>query len=211
MIIIDGIKQGSIEWLKCRANKITSSRFGDLMKSGRNGKESETALTYIAQLTAEALLGEPLDTYKSKDMVWGNETEPQARAFYELARGVDVRQVSFIQHDNPLIGASPDGLVGNDGMVEIKCPKTHTQVKRFLNNTGLPDEYKYQVYGQLWVAEREWNDFVSFDPRLDTVAAFVPTRVYRDEIIIKPMAEKILNYADLLAESIEKASRPLEW
>lgn len=211
MKIIDSIQQNSYEWLSLRAGKLTSSRFGDLMRKGRGGKPSETALSYIAQLTMEVITGEPYTIPPTKDILWGTETEPQAIAFYELATENEVRKIAFIQHDNDLIGSSPDGLIGSTGGLEVKCPKTYTQIKRFLNQTGLPPEYEWQVYGQMYVGELEWVDFVSFDPRIETTACYVRTRVYRDETKIKLLSESLNTHSEILSESIVRASKPVEW
>lgn len=211
MIIYDSFKQGSEEWKNIRLAKITSSRFKDAVKTARGGGISETLLSYIAELTAERLTGEQTYFYENKDILHGKETEDQARSFYELISGNTVRQVAFVQHENPYIGSSPDGLIGINGGLEIKCPKTATQLKRFLNNIGLPKECEDQVFGQMWVSELEWVDFVSFDPRFEGAASYLSTRVYRDEKIINDLSQKILTAADLLHESIELASKPLEW
>jgi putative phage-type endonuclease len=190
MIIHENMQQGSDDWLQLRLGKITASRIKDVMSNGRNDKPSVTSKSYMVELVADILKGEPSPFYESKSMQWGTETEPQACAMYELKEDVDVRHVAFIEA-NDFLGVSPDGLVGKDGMLEIKCPNTTTQIKRFIDNVGLPSDYKPQVQCQLWVSEREWCDFVSFDPRIDVNAGYIRTRVYRDDDYISLMNKKV--------------------
>jgi putative phage-type endonuclease len=197
MKIIDNIEQGSHDWLMCRLGKVTGTGFSKVISNGRGGAISKTSQTYMVELLAEILRGEPSPFFMNDAMRWGSDTEPQARAMYELRHGVDVRQVAFIEH-NDFVGVSPDGLVGDDGMIEIKCPDTKTQIVRYLDSIGLPSDYEAQVQGQLWVSEREWCDFVSFDPRIDVDASYIETRVYRDEDYIKRLESKVSDFVDEL-------------
>lgn len=184
MRIIYDVEQGSEEWLMMRLGKLTASKFADVMSKGRGDKPSKTRESYIYQLAAEILTGQPVESFKNSAMEWGNECEPAARAAYELANDVDVIQCAFIELSDR-VGVSPDGLVGEDGLVEIKCPNTTTQLKRFISGE-FPKEYMAQVQGQMWVSGREWCDFVSFDPRIDGDAGYFQVRVARDiDYIIK--------------------------
>jgi len=136
-------------------------------------------------------------------MEWGTATEPQARAMYELMQCVDVEEVAFIKVDNKPVGCSPDGLVGSDGLVEFKCPKTTTQLETYLSGK-MPSSHKAQVQGQIWVSEREWCDFVSFDPRVEGVSGYLCTRIERDDKYIQELSEKVYQFVDDLGEMIEK-------
>ena len=128
-------------------------------------------------------------------MKWGTETEPQARSMYSVNNDfVVVKEVAFVEH-NKFIGISPDGLVGDDGLLEIKCPNTTTQIKRALSDDYAAD-YKAQIQMQLWVTERKWCDFVSFDPRLDCAAGYLQQRVYRDEEYIEEMKIKVYAFVE---------------
>jgi hypothetical protein len=122
-------------------------------------------------------------------MRWGTETEPQARAMYELMTGNEVKEVAFMEL-NAFVGMSPDGLVGEDGLVEIKCPNTTTQLKRALSDC-FHEDYKAQIQMQLWVSDRKWCDFVSFDPRIEIDSQILIERVERDEDFINNMKEKV--------------------
>lgn len=203
MHIIESIEQGSSEWLELRLGKVTASKFKDVMTNGRGNKPSATAKSYMIKLVAEILRGEPMPFFESDAMKWGTETESQARAMYELKNDVEVKEVAFVQL-NDFVGVSPDGLVGDDGLLEIKCPNTETQIKRFLDDVGLPSDYEAQVQGQLWVTGREWCDFVSFDPRIDVEASYIQTRVYRDEEYISKLEEKVSIFVEEMKLMINK-------
>jgi putative phage-type endonuclease len=188
MNIIKEMEQGSDEWLSLRLGKVTASKMSDVLSKGRGTAPSKTAETYMMELLAERLTGESKPFFENDAMRWGTETEPQARFMYELKSGNKVEEVAFIERDE-FTGVSPDGLIGDDGMIEIKCPTTITQIKRALTDDYSKDYYA-QIQMQLWVAERQWCDFLSFDPRLDVDAGYLLQRVERDEEFIKNMEEK---------------------
>tara|TARA_Y100000310_G_C20679575_1_gene815119 strand:+ start:2005 stop:2616 length:612 start_codon:yes stop_codon:yes gene_type:complete len=181
--------QGEDEWLQTRLGKVTASRFKDVISKGRGNAPSKTREAYMLQLVAELLTDQPQDNFTNAAMEWGTETEPQARATYEFASGLDVVEVGFITHSEH-IGVSPDGLIGDNGLLEIKCPKTTTHLQRVRGGV-FPTEYKAQVQGQLWVSEREWCDFVSFDPRIVGPSSYFCIRVNRDEDYIKELESKV--------------------
>jgi len=189
MNIIDKMEQGTEEWLVLRLGKVTASKVKDVLTKGRGNAPSKTAETYMMELIAEKLTGQSKPFFENDSMRWGTETEPQARSMYSVNNDfVDVSEVAFIEY-NEFIGVSPDGLIGDDGMLEVKCPNTTTQLKRALSDDYSAD-YKAQIQMQLWVADRKWCDFLSFDPRLDCAAGYLQQRVYRDEDYINEMKEK---------------------
>lgn len=202
MEIIRDIEQGSQEWLDLRLGKVTASKFSDVISKGRGTAPSKTRHSYMMQLVAERVTGLQQDSFTNSAMEWGNETEPQARAMYELNSGNEVEEVAFILHDE-FIGVSPDGLAGKDGLLEIKCPKTTTQLERYLKGE-FPSTYKAQVQGQLWVSEREWCDFVSFDPRIAGPSSYFCIRVERDEEYIKDLESKIAIFLGEMNEMIKR-------
>ena len=205
MNIIKSCDQGSLEWLSLRLGKVTASRMSDVLSNGRGAAPSKSAETYMMELIAEKLTGQSKPFFENDAMRWGTETEPQARAMYQINNDfVNVEEVAFVEH-NEFIGISPDGLIGEDGLLEIKCPNTTTQLKRALSDDYSAD-YKAQIQCQLWVTEREWCDFVSFDPRLDCKASYLQQRVMRDEKFIKEMQEKTYLFVDKMNELIEKLS-----
>lgn len=198
MNIITEIEQGSAAWLALRLGKVTASRMKDVLSKGRGTAQSKTAETYMMELLCERLTGESKPFFENDAMQWGTATEPQARAMYELMSGNTVKEVAFVEH-NEYIGISPDGLIGDDGLIEIKCPTTITQVRRALTDNYSKDYYT-QIQCQLWVTEREWCDFLSFDPRLDIAASYLLQRVERDDHFIDAMREKTYLFVETMNE-----------
>lgn len=165
------IIQKSDQWFAARCGKFTGSRFADVLaKSKKDGKPLKARQDLIWQLAAERIQGYQPQGASSYSMQWGNDAEPIARQAYELKTGEFVTEEGFIQHpEYDFVGISPDGVIGDDGLLEIKCPKSpEIHLQRFLN--GVPDEYVPQIQGALWVTGRQWIDFVSFDP--DTADEF---------------------------------------
>ena len=203
MNIIETCEQGSDAWHKIRLGKITASRVKDVLTKGRGTSPSKTAESYMMELIAEILTGNSKPFFENDAMRWGTETEPQARAMYAVNNDfVDVKEVAFVEH-NEQVGISPDGLIGDDGLFEAKCPNTTTQLKRALSDSYSSD-YKAQIQMQLWVTEREWCDFVSFDPRLNCGASYLQERVYRDEEYINDMKIKVYAFVDEMNARIQK-------
>ena len=177
MKIIKDIEQGSQEWHNLRLGVVTASRVKDVMTKGRGNSVSKTAESYMYELLAELMTGSAKPFFENDAMRWGTETEPQARAMYEIRNNVDVQQVAFIKSGEcSNLGVSPDGLICDDGLIEIKCPTTITQLKRSQSEKPYSDYYD-QIQCQLWVSNRKWCDFVSFDPRLDIEAGYIQVRV----------------------------------
>ncbi len=200
MEIITGVEQGSDEWLEMRLGWITASKFKDVIAGGAG----KTRKAYMYQLAAEAITDERVDSYSNEYMEWGTATEPQARAMYEFDTGNSVDEVSFVKYKHEhKIGISPDGLIGDDGGIEIKCPKTTTQIETFLSGK-MPSIHRAQVQGSLWVTGRKWWDFVSFDPRIDGDASYFRVRIERDEDYIAELEEKCLKFELELIAMIDK-------
>lgn len=199
---MDEIVQGSAEWLAIRCGKVTASRVADVIAKTKTGYGASRA-NYMAELIAERLTGAPAEKFISGPMAWGTEKEPEARALYEFLTDAEVNQVGFVPH--PTIsdsGASPDGLVGNDGLVEIKCPNTATHIETLLGSTGA-SKYLTQMQWQMACTGRQWCDFVSYDPRLpDSMRLFV-TRIVRDDALIEELSAEVGKF---LAELDEKVS-----
>lgn len=203
MEIITDIEQGSEEWHELRYGWVTASKFKDVMASGRGGAESKTRKAYMLQLAAECLSDMRVETYTNEYMEWGTQAEPQARSMYEFESGNRVDQVAFIRHGTLKVGCSPDGLIGDGGMIEIKCPKSTTQIETFLSG-DMPSQHKPQVQGQLWVSGREWCDFLSFDPRINGKAGYFLKRVHRDDDYIKKIEQKVCEFCTELFDLIEE-------
>jgi putative phage-type endonuclease len=199
--IITTMEQGSAEWLAMRLGKVTASKMKDVMSNGRGGAPSKMSESYMMELIAERLTGESKPFFENDAMKHGTETEPQARSMFELREGLDVEEVAFIEL-NEYVGMSPDGLIGDDGLIEIKCPNTSTQIKRALSDDYAAD-YKDQIQMQLWVSERKYCYFLSFDPRLDCEAGYLLQKVERDEEYIKKMADKTAAFVTKMNELLD--------
>lgn len=183
------IVQRTDEWFNARLGKATASRFNDIMV----GEKYAGWRNYKAQLVTERLTGIPADSYTSIPMQWGIDNEPLARLMYMLKTGNDVEECGFFAHERLEAGASPDGLVGRDGILEIKCPNTATHIQT-LKTGQIPKEYIAQVQGQMWLTGRHKADFVSFDPRLPENAKIIIIPVGRDHGYIEKLEAKIIQF-----------------
>ena len=188
------IEQGTDEWKKARLGHVTASCVADVMSKGREGKESEIRAKYRMKLVAERLTKESQDSYSNSYMEWGTEQEQFAAIAYEVAKDVLVEKTGFWKHPTiQWLGVSPDRLVGDDGLVEIKCPATTTHLGYLLDGK-VPTKYVKQIQCQLWVTGREWCDFVSFDPRLTKRQQLFIVRCTRDEKLIKQMEQDVVQF-----------------
>lgn len=185
--------QGSDDWFQARLGLPTASRFATVMAKG----EGKTRNEYMRKLAGEILTGEPMDSYTNAHMERGKEMEDEARKAYAFVTDADIRRVGFIV--NGMKGGSPDSLIGDNGGLEIKTALPHIQIERLLRNE-LPPEHKAQVQGNLWVAEREFWDFVSYWPRLPMMTV----RVFRDDIYIANLASEIERFNDELLTMVER-------
>jgi len=198
MEIIRDLEQGTPEWFAIRLGVITGSKFKDVLSKG----QGKTRKAYLYQLAAEIVTGAAEESFTNQYMQWGTENEPAARSMYEFQNDADVDEVCFIKRDEA-IGVSPDGLVGEYGLVEFKCPKTTTQIETFISGK-MPTAHKAQVQGQIWVAEREWCDFVSFDPRIDGEASYCCYRQEKDSEYIKALEEACYLFSDELQTLVKQ-------
>ena len=193
-MIIHTCEQRSPEWYAIRAGKITSSIIADVMAGGKG----ITRRNAMIKLIAERMTGIcDQNGYSNGYMQWGIEHEPEAKDHYEALNFVNVRQVGFVEMDE-WVGCSPDGLVGEDGLIELKCPASHTHIEYILADR-CPPEYVKQIQHQLWVTGRQWCDFLSYDPRLKEKPMFVK-RVERDESKIQEIAESVGQFIEELKE-----------
>ncbi len=196
--------QGTDDWLQARVGKITASRFSDVLAKTKSGV-SKTRQSYMYDVIAEKMTMQPAESFTNQYMQWGTQTEPLAREFYQSTIQDEIEQVGFVEL-NESVGCSPDGLVGSSGLLEIKCPKTTTQIQRWIDG-GFPSEYQAQVQGQLWICNREWCDFVSFDPRILTDKKMFKVRVRRDEAFIKTLKTEINQFIEEMNAIIEKLNK----
>lgn len=193
--MIHTCEQGTPEWLSLRAGKVTGSRISDVLATIKKG-EAATRRNYRTEILVETLTGIPVDQFVSKEMQWGTDQEPFARAAYELHQDVMVSTVGFAVHPFiPRFGASPDGLLGEDGLVEIKCPNTSTHLEYLLAGV-VPSDYEPQMLAGMACTGRAWCDFVSFDPRLPAHLQLFVRRFHRDELKIADMEGKVLKFLE---------------
>jgi putative phage-type endonuclease len=188
--MIDDIKQGGEEWKRLRLGRVTASRVADLMAKTKSGPSASRA-NYMAQLIAERLTDTVADTFTNAAMQHGTETEPEARDAYSFYQAALIDQVAFVQH--PRIehaGCSPDGLVGTDGLVEIKCPQTATHLETLLGQ-AVPSKYVLQMQFQMACTGRKWCDFASYDPRMPENMRLFVKRLNRDDVVIKEIDDAI--------------------
>ena len=172
------MEQRTDEWYAARLGRATASNFGKVLAKIKTGEAADRR-NYRAQLVIERLTGNRQEGYSNAAMQWGTEQEPFARIAYMADRGLDVQEIGFIQHETLMAGCSPDGLIGTDGLIEIKCPVSATHIET-LKTQHMPLEHMPQVQGQMWIAGREWCDFVSYDPRMPEKLQMFVQRVPRD-------------------------------
>lgn len=187
------IIQGSTEWLALRCGKVTASRVSDVVAKTKSGPAASRA-NYMAEIIAERLTGEPAERFTNAAMQWGTEKEPEARSSYEFYRNVAVKEIAFVHHPKiDASGASPDGLVGEDGLVEIKCPNTATHLETLLGQM-VPSKYVNQMQWQMACSGRQWCDFVSYDPRLPESMRLFIKRMPRDDKRITELETEVAGF-----------------
>jgi putative phage-type endonuclease len=200
------IEQGTPEWFAQRLGKVTASRVADVIAKTKTGY-STSRDNYMAQLVCERLTGTVAESFTNAAMQWGTDNEPLARAAYEAKMDVLVDEVAMITHPRiEQAGASPDGLVGEDGLVEIKCPNTATHIDTLLTQT-VPGKYVTQMQWQMSCTGRKWCDFVSFDPRMPKELQLFIKRVQRDDDYIKMLEEEVIKFLKELNDKIEKLNK----
>lgn len=188
------VEQNSDEWFALRRGKFTASTFKDLFM-GENTQGYKDAIYKVA---FERLTNTSPESFTNEYMQRGTELEPEARAWYEFEKNVEVIKAGFFEY-NDWIGASPDGLVGEDGLLEIKCPKYSTMMD-YLIKKELPKTYYYQVHGQLLVTDRQWCDFLAYHPSLPKFVL----RVERDKKIDDEILDKLFKAIKEVEQIITK-------
>ena len=188
------VDQNSDEWFALRRGKFTASTFKELFM----GKDTQGYKDAIYRVAFERLTNQSPESFTNEYMQRGTELEPEARAWYEFEKEVDVESGGFFSY-NDWIGASPDGLIGDSGLIEIKCPKFSTMMD-YLIKKELPKNYYYQVHGQLFVTDREWCDFIAYHPSLPKFVL----RVNRDKEVDKEILEKLFKAIKEVEQIINK-------
>ena len=199
------MEQRTEEWFAARLGKVTASRVADVIAKTKSGY-SASRDNYMAQLICERLTGQQGESFTNAAMQWGTETEPLARSAYE-AHAEMVEEVGFVQHPRiEMAGASPDGLVGLFGMLEVKCPNTATHIDTLINST-VPTKYITQMQWQMRCCDKQWCDFVSFDPRLPLDLQLFIKRVEYDAEYVAMLEKEVNQFLDELVNKIKKLPR----
>ena len=187
------VEQGTPEWHQLRLGKVTASRVADILARTKTGP-SASRQNYLIELALQRTTGIIAESYSNAAMEWGTQTEPQARVAYEVTTNNFVDQLAFVDHPSiDWFGCSPDGLVSDRGLVEIKCPNSTTHWEYFKFNRP-PQKYVIQMQAQMAVTGRDWCDFISFDPRMPERSQLLIVRVDRDEAFIAEMEKQIKQF-----------------
>ncbi|MPX79047.1 lambda exonuclease family protein [Moraxella catarrhalis] len=195
------MQQRTDEWFNARIGKITASRIKDIDAKPKSGKALNSVLLTVL---AERLTGVQLQNFVNAAMQWGIDNEPNAIKAYEWQYFTEVEPCGLIDHPTiPMSGASPDGLVGDDGQIEIKCPNTETHLNTIITGK-IPSEYLPQITWQLACTGRDWCDFVSYDPRLEPKLQIHIIRVYRGDLDIAGLEQKVIQANEIINEHLEK-------
>jgi putative phage-type endonuclease len=200
------IEQGTDAWKAERCGKVTASRIADLMAKTKNGWGASRA-NYLAELVAERLTGAPAERYINAAMQWGTDTEAEARAAYQFETTTLVERVGFIPHPTiAMCGASPDGFVGSDGLLELKCPLTSTHIETLLGREA-PSKYVLQMQWQMACTGRQWCDFASFDPRMPEHMRLFICRVRRDADKISEITGAVNEFLKELDDKVTELTK----
>lgn len=197
------MEQRSPEWFAARCGKVTASRLYDVMARTKSGYAASRQ-NYMAELICQRLTGKPEEGFTNAAMMRGTELEPVAREMYALNEfDAVISEVGLIDH--PTIAgfaASPDGLVNDDGLIEIKCPNTWTHLQTL--KTGVPKyQYLLQMHAQMMCTGRKWCDFVSFDDRLPPELAYFKTRINFDEVLAEEIEQEVVKFLTELETEIQ--------
>lgn len=195
--------QRTDEWHAARLGKVTASRLSDVIARTKTGWGASRA-NYMAELVAERLTGQPAERFISAAMKRGTEVEPEARAAYSWHVDMDIQEVGFVAHNRIRdTGASPDGLVGDNGLVELKCPETATHIDTLLG-AAIPDKYIVQMQWQMACTGRMWCDFASYDPRMPEEMRLFVKRIERDNTRIAELENLVIEFLGELSVKVEK-------
>ena len=197
------IIQRTDAWQQARCGKVTASKVADILAKTKSGPAASRK-NYLAQLVCERLTGVKAEGFKSAEMQWGIDHEAEARALYVTQTFNEVKEVGFVDHPSvKMAGCSPDGLVGDDGLIEVKCPNTATHIETLISGEA-DKKYFAQMQMQMACTGRKWCDFVSYDPRLPVDLMLFIKRVPRDEAYIAEMEAEITAFLAELDETVEK-------
>ena len=198
------MEQRTNEWDQARLGNATASKINDIVAKTKDGKAAASRKNYAVRLALERLTGNKTVSFQNSEMLWGVEKEPLARAAYEASRGVLAMEEGYVTHPTiPHSGASPDGLVGDDGLVEIKCPNEATHLENLMRGSADP-QYMNQMLWQMACTDRKWCDFVSYDPRFPEHLQMVVYRVNHDAEKINQLENEVVKFLGEVDAIVEK-------
>lgn len=199
----DNMEQRSDEWFTARLGKVTASRISDVLAKTKNGY-SASRINYMTELICERLTGKKADGFVNAAMARGTELEPVARSIFEVHTGLIVNEVGFVAHPKiKMAGASPDGLIGDKGLIEIKCPNSSTHLDALINK-DFNSKYYYQMQWQMACTERDWCKFVSYSPDFPEGMDLVVIDVPREQECINEMEAEVTLFLKEIDEYINK-------
>ncbi len=201
--IVHNVQQGSDEWEALRIGMITASKFADIIKNGKGKEESKCKISLIENLTVERLINRKLDIIQTFAMKQGLEREETAKLQYKFKTLRQIQECGLIQIENTFIACSPDGLIDQDGGLEIKCPEPKAHYE-YLNCDSIPDRHIAQVQGCMWVTNRFWWDFVSYNPDFPEHLQLKIIRVNRDDEIIEKIKVNAYDVEEKIKQNINK-------
>lgn len=202
------MSQGSADWYRGRAGYVTASRFGDVMGKGKNGNYLKAREDYLIEIVTERLTGEPCMKSHGYIGEHGKTLEEYARLAFEAETGMMVRETDFHHHpDLAWVGASPDGLIGDEGGLEIKCPASSVVHLKTILSGKMPEDHIAQVQGNMWVHDRQWWVFASYDARMPEHLRLFHTRIERDDKFIKTLEQEVAKFLCEVDEFMAKLPR----
>lgn len=205
----DFIPQRTDAWIQQRLGKVTASRIADVCARTKTGWGASRK-NYMAELVAERLTGARVEGFTNAAMQWGTDQEPEARIAYEFYRDAAVVETGFVPHPSIAeTGASPDGLIGDDGLVEIKCPSIATHLET-LDGAQIPQKYFFQMQWQMACTGRQWCDFASYDPRLPESMRLYVERVAREDTVIAALEKDVIDFLKELRETVRRLRQKYE-
>ena len=209
--MIFGPEYGTLAWSDFRRGKVTASRFDDVMTEGvgkapNKARYGKGALTYLRELVAATITGVDKVGGSSRAMERGIDMEQDAIDYYANSRFIEVGPGRLLVIDDTIIGATPDGFVDDPvrglGTLQVKCPNSDNHLETIMTKR-VPDQYAYQIQGELWVSERVWCDYVSFDDRFPDPLKMVVIPVARNEEVIAEMSERVHEFANMVNSQVE--------
>ena len=197
------IQQGTPEWMQSRCGKATASRISDIVAKTKTGYSASRA-RYMAQLVVERITGQVAESYQNSAMLYGIETEPLAKAAFEVKEGLLIDAVGSIDHPTiAMSSASPDGLVGDDSLIEIKCPMTHTHIETLVDGS-ISKDYIDQMQWQMACTGRQFCYFVSYDNRMPSGLQLFIKRIPRDNSYIDELEKEVTKFLDEVSIKVDK-------